>query len=75
LNTSEVGVWSFAVDPGEDMSSTAIIDPTVTYGVNIHIAELPSMNSSQRTFELYTLPQFQVRTLGAVGAIIDLNLL
>jgi hypothetical protein len=75
LNSSELGLWSFAVDTGDDMANTALIDPSVTYGINIHLAELPSMNSANRVFELYTLPQFQVRNLMAVGAIINLNLL
>jgi hypothetical protein len=75
LNSSEMAIWSFAVDTGDDMANTALIDPSVTYGINIHLAELPSLNSANRVFELYTLPQFQVRNLMAVGAIIDLNLL
>jgi hypothetical protein len=75
LNSSELGLWSFAVDTGDDMANTALIDPSVTYGINIHLAELPSLNSANRVFELYTLPQFQVRNLMAVGAIIDLNIL
>lgn len=62
LNSMDMDVFSFsfANSASGDMAQTAIIDPSTTYGLNVHLAELPSNNSAVRKFELYVMPQFRV---------------
>jgi len=71
LNSNDFNVYSFALQNsmGGDMANTALIDPATTYGLNIHLAELPSNNSAVRSFELYCLPQFRVFNRKSVASL------
>lgn len=62
INSADLNVYTFRFQSsaGGDMAQTAIMDTDVTYGLNMHLAELPSNNSAVRKFEIYTMPQFRV---------------
>lgn len=74
INSTDLNVYSFRFQnsTGNDMAQTAVMDTDLTYGLNLHIAELPSNNSAVRKFELYTMPQFRVfnrKSVATLGAI------
>lgn len=62
INSMDWNVYSFRLEStvGGDMAQTAIMDTDMTYGINVHIAELPSNNSAVRKFELYAMPQSRI---------------
>lgn len=75
LNSMDLDVFSFAFENsvGGDMSQTAILDPASTYGINVHIAELPSNNTAMRKFEIYCMPQFRVFNRKSVAGILNIT--
>jgi len=76
LNSQDLNLYSFALQRSAasgDMANTAIINPASTYGINVHIAELPSNNSAVRSFELYALPQFRVFNRKSVASLDNLT--
>jgi hypothetical protein len=75
INSADLNVYSFRFQSsaGGDMAQTAILDPSVTYGLNVHLAELPSNNSAVRKFELYTMPQFRVFNRKSVATLDQLT--
>lgn len=77
LDATEIDIASFRVDNGPDptmgLDETPIeVASTKLLGLNINVAELPSLNSAVRVFELYLLPQFRVRNRKAVSVLKDL---
>lgn len=72
IDSSQLSMPCFTVgnDPQRPISNIAI---NTAVGIPIHIAELPSSNSLYRFFELYVMPQMQVRDRSAVGGIFDIT--
>lgn len=77
LDATEIDIASFRVENGPDptmgLDQTPIeVASTKLLGLNINVAELPSLNSAVRVFELYLLPQLRVRNRKTVSVIKDL---
>lgn len=75
-DTTQMDVYSFRMDTGEDthaMSQTERKLVTAdTFGMVMHLAELPSGNSAVRSFEMYILPQLRLRNRRKLIRLTDL---
>lgn len=74
MDANSVWVNLFDLSKGPDspnMGDRLIVNES--YGIPVHIAELPSSNSAVRTFEFFVLPQLQVINRKMVQSIKDLN--
>lgn len=62
LNANDIDLFSFLLSDNPSPASQVEqkISNASVFGLNLHVAELPSNNSAVRKFELYVLPQLRL---------------
>jgi hypothetical protein len=74
LNLDEIFLYSFDVSTKvDDPDDDSRIISSKTMGLNVHLSKLPSNNSAVHRFELFVIPQLQVKNRKAVQAIRNLS--
>ncbi len=71
INTQDVDLFSFSMGAVQPQSQSEF-KVTSAYGLNIHVAELPSNNSAVQRFEMFVLPQMRVFNKKSIAAIMDI---
>lgn len=75
MDLADINVYGFSLanDPMPMSQYETRIVSNPSFGMPIHISELPSMNSAVRVFEMYCLPQVQVFNRKSVQGILNLT--